>query len=168
MYMFTHSRNNAEVLGSVVHRIADGLAGSQLDPNRLTVLARTTFLADWRSTIETGEAITQVAWELTDYAPDFLRFAEQLRVTGAEIDFESRVDGFPGVVRLGVGSRDVLTDVQGSAVEHVVEVARRKSPTELQRLVESTFPMLAGEVGILPLPELARVYNEEYRFPQAS
>lgn len=159
----------AETLNSVVHRITDGLTDtSTLDPARLTVLARMTFLADWKSAIETGETITRVTWELTQYAPDFMRFADEVRATGATVDFTRDEDGFPGKVKLAPKPVDLLTPPQVAAVEHVVEIGQQVPPSELQRLVESTHPMLAAEVGILQIPMLAEEYNTQYRLPKAS
>lgn len=159
----------AETLSSVVHRITDGLIHtSMLDPARLTVLARMTFLADWKSAIETGETITKVTWELSQYAPDFIRFADEVRATGAVVDFKKDRGGFPGRVKLAPKPVDLLTPPQVAAVEHVVEIGQRVAPSDLQRLVESTHPMLAAEVGILQIPMLAEEYNAQYRFPKAS
>lgn len=96
-------------------------------------LRRMAYLADWKSAIERGRQMTGLSWRFGDHGPDC---AEARRLVEEELSGPPR-GPFSCLRSLTAGDRWLL--------RFVVRSVEGKDYFEMEKLVYSTFPILAGE-----------------------
>lgn len=131
-----------------------------LSKSRLTKMA---YLADWKSALDTGHQMTDIAWEFNHYGPYVDDVVLSVRNTpGLEL-----VDR-PGPGRQTVRCVDTavgfpsLTDTDRRILDHVVAVTAPRHWDEFIKLVYSTYPVLSSpRYAQLDLVDLAERYRRE-------
>lgn len=131
------------------------------DISDIRTFARMTYLADWKSTIDLGDQMTEVDWYVGLTAPDLVRFLPHLDQHGIAFSFSRFANNYEGKIERVFEPREMpVTPDQDRIIDHIAGIAVERSHIELKVFTESTYPMFAGNYNEpLDLLALAEAYK---------
>lgn len=134
--------------------------GEELSKARLTKMV---YLADWKSALESGHQMTDIAWEFNHYGPYVDDVVLSVRdVPGLQL-VAQREDGKQAIRRDNVAQGwPSLSEQDRHVLDHVIRVTAPKYWDEFIKLIYSTYPVLASpRYTHLDLVDLAARYRSE-------
>lgn len=135
---------------------------SDLSKARLTKMV---YLADWKSSIETGSQISHIKWKFNHYGPYVDDVVNAARNDPSfKVDLETNLYGDQKETISLSKSREwsSLTPSDKRWLNHVMEETKKLYWKDFIQLVYSTFPVMVSErQNALDLPKLAARYKSE-------
>ncbi|MEJ0063967.1 MAG: hypothetical protein WDO70_12490 [Alphaproteobacteria bacterium] len=126
------------------------------------ILAMMIYVADWKSAIERGVTITDIAWKKTEYGlpytDDILNtaktYSHYFSVTESNLDkeyFEISLKAMNYPFQPSPEEQETFKFVENLFYE-------KRTWKELSDIISSTYPMISKTTSLLNLPELAKEY----------
>lgn len=127
-------------------------------------LTKMVYLADWKSSLDHGEQITDIEWFFHRYGPYVSDVVEAvLNDDKLHIKTTSNAYGYPKetIEVLSPGFHPSLTERDVKVLDHVVKTTENKSWDDFLKLVYSTYPIVKeSRFSTLDLVVLAREYRD--------
>jgi len=120
---------------------------NELSKARLTKMI---YLADWKSTLDRGEPITDISWKFNHYGP-YVDDIYKLALDDPNFEVQSELNRYGHLKeRIVMKSKNIdirVSDEEASILDHVIEQTRRLTWDPFIKLVYSTYPVLSGTRG---------------------
>ncbi len=120
---------------------------NELSKARLTKMI---YLADWKSALDRGKPVTDIAWRFNHYGP-YVDDVHKLALEDPAFDVQSEVTPFGNrKERIVLKQKNIdirVADEEAAILDHVIEQTRRLTWDPFIKLVYSTYPILSGTRG---------------------
>jgi hypothetical protein len=124
-------------------------------------LTKMVYLVDWRHAIVTGKQFTEIKWRCEEYGPVSHEIITTL--TNNSVTELRETEGADGNVRIYAKDGIVysLDPAAKEAIDLVIKITRDSGESEMQKIINSTFPVLAGQLNVpLDFTSLVKQYKE--------
>lgn len=128
-------------------------------------LTKMVYLADWKSSIETGDQISRIKWKFNHYGPyvdDVVNAARNDPSFSVDLETNLYGDQKETISLSKPREWSSLTPSDKKWLTHVMEETKKLYWKDFIQLVYSTFPVMVSErQNALDLPKLAARYKSE-------